>query len=111
MGIAASREIGRESGGQPLGGAFMVETTERKLPQVVEALIPPGRFASGLNRGQEKRHEHANNGNDDQELHERKALATSVRAWTNLIVHGCTHEERPRCNPVVRLRQTGAEAI
>jgi hypothetical protein len=66
MDVVAVGRTRREPGREPLLGAFVIETPQRELPEVVEALAPPGRLASGLHRRQEQRHEHANNGDDHQ---------------------------------------------
>jgi hypothetical protein len=49
------------------------------LLEVVRALRPPSRLASLLDRGQEQRHQDANNGNYDQKLDEREARSSTIR--------------------------------
>jgi hypothetical protein len=43
------------------------------LPHVVRTLHPPRRLACGLDGGQEQGNEYADNGDDNQQLHEGKA--------------------------------------
>jgi hypothetical protein len=44
-----------------------------ELMQIVLARGAAGRFAGGLHGRQQERHEHANDGDHDQQLYERKA--------------------------------------
>ena len=61
-----------EAGRQSLLCAFVVQTAEGKLPEVVDALTSPSGLARGLNCRQEQCHEDANNGDDHKQLDERK---------------------------------------
>ena len=54
---------------------LIVVHRQRHLLQIVEALHPPGRFAGRLHRRQEQCHQHADDGNDHQQLHQREAEA------------------------------------
>jgi hypothetical protein len=46
------------------------------LTQVVRALRPAGRFTSRLNRWQQQRNQHANDGNHYKQLYQRECWAT-----------------------------------
>jgi hypothetical protein len=45
------------------------------LPQRVLAARPPPRFSGGLNRRQQQRDQDADDGNDNQELNQRKSMS------------------------------------
>ena len=46
-----------------------------ELLEVVLALHPPGRFAGSLHRRQEQCHQDADDGDDDEQLNQRKPTA------------------------------------
>ncbi len=48
---------------------------QRQLMQVIATLSPPSRFLRLLHRRQQQRDENPNDGNDDEQLYERKAGA------------------------------------
>jgi hypothetical protein len=50
----------------------MIVQRDTNLLQIIAAAGSPGRFAGGLHRGQEKGHEHADDGDDNEQLDERK---------------------------------------
>lgn len=54
---------------------------EPELLDVVGTLDAPSRFARGLNGRQDHRHEYADDGNDDEELDERKGTSSFAMAW------------------------------
>jgi hypothetical protein len=52
------------------------------LLQLIYTLGPTGRFAGGLYRWQQQRHQNADDGDDNQEFHQREPLLASlIRAW------------------------------
>ena len=54
----------------------MIVQREPHLPHVVRAAGPPRGLASRLHRGQEQRDQHANDGYDDQQFHQRETAAS-----------------------------------
>src|SRR5205823_10711265 len=57
---------------------------ERNLLELVRALHAAGGFTSGLHRRQEQCHEHANDGDHDEELDERKRSAEAGKGTIHL---------------------------
>jgi hypothetical protein len=53
---------------------------QRKLLEIRQAACPPARLASGLHSRQQERHEHADNGDHDEQFHQREALGRA-KAW------------------------------
>src|SRR5439155_26322562 len=51
-----------------LEGIVIIVQREAKLLDIVRALAAAGSFASRLNGGQKQRHQHTDNGDDDQQL-------------------------------------------
>jgi hypothetical protein len=51
---------------------MMIETSQRELLEVIDTLLPPRRFARGLNRRQEQRHQNADDRDHDQQFNQRK---------------------------------------
>jgi hypothetical protein len=47
---------------------------DAQLLEVILTAHPPGRFAGGLDGGQEQGHEHTDDGNNDQQLDKRERL-------------------------------------
>src|SRR5437762_3323790 len=60
---------------QAAGHIVIVVQADAELLEVVAALRPPGRLASGLHRRQEQGDQNADDGNDDEQLDEREAAA------------------------------------
>jgi hypothetical protein len=63
--------------GEGKDAELVVVAVERyaKLPQIVDALAATGRFAGGLDGWQQERDEDADDGNDDEKLHEGEGLS------------------------------------
>jgi hypothetical protein len=64
---------------QPLGHRFEIVQRQSQLLNLILALRAPGRLAGRLHGGQQQRHEHADNGDDDQELNQREPDHTTRR--------------------------------
>jgi hypothetical protein len=52
----------------------MIQAAQRQLLEIVLALTAARRFAGGLNRGQEQRHQDADDGDHHQQLDERETM-------------------------------------
>jgi hypothetical protein len=73
-----------------LVSAFMIQTSQRSLSEVVLALSSPRGFARGLNRRQQKRDENSNNGNDHQKLDESERELGSKQLMCSAPPHDIT---------------------
>jgi hypothetical protein len=70
---------------------------EGQLFQVVGAACSSGRLPCRLHGRQEQAHERANDGDHDQQFHERKRTATpspALISWRQHCVHGETPDEK-----------------
>ena len=66
------------AGGQPFRSAFVVQTPQGKLLQVVLALHHPCRLAGRLNGWQQQRDQDADDRDHDQKLDQRKTTPGSL---------------------------------
>jgi hypothetical protein len=55
----------------------MIENGERELAEIVATLLRPGRFATGLDGGQQERNQNAHDCDDDQQLDQRESMWAS----------------------------------
>src|SRR5262245_817232 len=78
---------------QHLVNIFEVDDAQAHLPEVARALHAPRRFAGLLDRGQEQRDKDTDDGDDDEQLDERKR-----RAWTIAQNHESDSPERENDN-------------
>jgi hypothetical protein len=65
---------------QLLSGRFEVGDGQTNLSHVVAATHPSGRFARGLNGRQQQADQNADDGDDHEQLHERKSTASLTPA-------------------------------
>ena len=63
------------AGGKRLVRAFIIQTSNRDLPEMVFALGATGRLARRLNCRKQQRHENADDRDDNQQLDQRKSLS------------------------------------
>ena len=68
----------------------MIGYRQGQLLDMVAALEPPGRFASGLNRRDQQRNERANDRNDHQQFDQREPNESTLRV-PRLASFGVTH--------------------
>src|SRR6476661_5007166 len=77
-GVVGRRRATR-AGGKRLVGRMIVYQRKRELLDVIDALSAACRLPRRLNRRQQQRDQNANDGNDDEQLHERKRTATNYQ--------------------------------
>ena len=94
------RGVAVDGGGEAAGGVMAAGQPDKELPHLVAAGGAPGRLAGGLDGREEEPHENADDGDDDEELHEREAPACPPgRPGLTL-----SHEVRHRSTPTGRLK-------
>ena len=59
---------------------FVIDHAQRKLPQIIRAFRPAGRFPNRLNCRQQHSNQNSNNSNHDQQLDQRESSASHIHS-------------------------------
>jgi hypothetical protein len=92
-----------------------VVNRDADLMEIIRAATTPRRFAGGLNRRQQERDEHSNDGNYHQQFNQRKAGASATnarRAHTSTSSRECRSGlgTDPRDEPAAEYTRQAAES-
>jgi hypothetical protein len=62
---------------------FVLHHGVAKLLEIVQAGVPSARLAGALHGGEQKSHQRADDGDHDEQLHEREAATGGSGEWTH----------------------------